>query len=364
MAKLYGKEYSKSDLLKRVGSLSQIAGVRSITLQDGNEAGVRAVEFRTGSGFDFTVLADRGLDVSSCHYQGQSLAWRSSSGDTAPQFYEPIGLGWLRSFPGGLITTCGLTNVGTPNEDNGEQLGAHGRYSNLPAKNVYMDGEWQGDDYVMWAQGKVNETRIFAENLQVTRRIWTKLGEKRFWLSDVVENLGFVEWPFEILYHINGGFPVIDAGAELLSPTTGTARPRDADAEIEADQYNKFVGPTHGFKERCYYHEMAVDADGAVYAALVNKSFNNGQGFGFYAKYLKSQLPIFTEWKMNCEGTYVVGMEPANCHVEGRTREREYGTLQTIKPGEKKNIDIEIGVLTSQEEIAAIEEKIARAKAR
>jgi hypothetical protein len=42
--------------------------------------------------------------------------------------------------------------------------------------------------------------------------------------------------------------------------------------------------------------------------------------------------------------TYVLGLEPANCLVEGRHKERERGTLQFIQPGEKKDFRIEITV--------------------
>jgi len=361
MANLYGRNFTKDELLRRVGDISQIAGARSVVLQDGNEMGVRAVEVRTGSGFNFTVLADRGLDISTAHYCGQSLAWRSSTGDVAPQFFEPEDLRWLRSFYGGLVVTCGMTAAGAPSVDQGEELGLHGRYSNIPAKNVCVDAEWDGDDYVISVSGKIRETRVFGENFELTRKISTKLGEKRLWLSDVVENVGYDTHPFMILYHINGGFPAVDTDSDLLSPTL-EARPRDKEAEVEKELYNKFAAPTQGFKERCYYHEMAADRDGFVHAALVNKAFNGGQGFGFYVKYSREQLPRFIEWKMNGMGTYVVGMEPANCLVEGRDKDRARGILQFLKPGEKRQFDLEIGVLSSKDEIAELEERIARVK--
>jgi hypothetical protein len=103
---------------------------------------------------------------------------------------------------------------------------------------------------------------------------------------------------------------------------------------------------------------MAALPDGTVYAALVNKQM----GFGFYVKYNQNELPIFTEWKMNNQGTYVVGMEPANCHVQGRANERERGTLKFLEPGEKHEVHLEIGALTSNDEIADLERVIDKAK--
>jgi len=357
MAKLYGQEFSRCELMRKIGDISQVAGVKRYQLLDGNENGVEAVDFRTGTGFNFTVLPGRGMDISYAEYNGQPLCWRSSTGDVGSAYFEPEGLGWLRGFYGGLLVTCGMTYAGVPCTDEGRELGLHGRASYTPAKNVWADGEWEEDEYVMWVQGKVREASVFGENVVLTRRIWANLGESKLHLRDVVENLGFEPVPHMYLYHINGGFPAVDEDSELLSPTKETT-PRDADAQVEAQNYYKFLAPTPGFKERVYYHEMIPDENGYVCSALVNKKFRNGQGFGFYVKYLKSQLPRFIEWKMNGEGTYVVGMEPANCLVEGRDKERKRGTLQFLQPGEKREYELEIGVLASAEEIEELERTI------
>ncbi len=359
MAKLYGKEWSRQELLKRVGDISQIAGAKDYILNSGNERGVHAIDVRTGSGFNFTVTPDRGMDITYAEYNGQPLCWRSATGDVHPAFYEPEGLGWLRSFYGGLVTTCGMTYAGAPCSDEGKELGLHGRISNTPAKNVCIDDEWRGDNYTIRIHGKVRESAVFGENIQLTRKIWTNLGESRFFIHDIVENLGFEPTPHMYLYHINGGFPAVDEDSLLIS-TSKSATPRDEEAKIGEDRYYVFERPTKGFKEKVYYHDMAVDKDGYAYSALVNKAFNNGQGFGFYVKYLKSQLPRFIEWKMNGEGTYVVGMEPANCLVEGRDKERQRGTLQFLQPGERREYIIEIGVLQSIKEIEELEAKISK----
>ncbi len=361
MAKLFGRRYSKEELLKRVGDISQLGGVKPIELADGNERGVRAAECKTGSGLNFTVLLDRGLDISAADYCGQSLCWRSSTGDTAPTFYEPEGLGWLRSFYGGLLITCGLTYFGAPDVDQGKALGLHGRVSNIPAKNVYMDGKWEGDEYIMWIQGKVQETAVFQENLVLQRKIWARLGEKRFFIDDIVENIGYNTTEHMMLYHINGGFPVIDEGAELVAPFLST-EPRNEDAKVGQAEFFRFQAPTPGFRERVYYHDVATDKEGYVYSALINKGFNNGQGFGLYLKYRKEQLPLLIEWKMNGEGTYVVGMEPGTNRADGRSIEREKGTLILLKPGETRTYNLEIGVLSSQEEILAFEEQVKQIK--
>ena len=350
MPKFLGKSYTKQELLDRVGDVLQIGGARKFTLTDGPHAGVEAVEFRTGTGFSFLAVPGRGLDITAAEHNGRSIAWLSAAGEMSPMFFEEPGLGWLRNFPGGLVTTCGLTYAGAPCEDSGEKLGLHGRFSNTPASNVWVDGEWDGDEYRMWAVGKVRESRLFGENLVLRRKVSAVLGESKFWIDDAVTNEGPRRTPHMVLYHINGGFPAIDGGTCLVSPTK-SATPRDADAEVDREHYYRNDPPTAGYKERCYYHDMATDREGFVHAALINKD----QQFGFYVRYKRAELPEFTQWKMNGTREYVVGMEPANCRVEGRDKDRAAGRLQFLKPGETREYHLEIGVLTTAEEIARFE---------
>ena len=84
MAKLFGREWTRRELARRVGRMSQLCGVRLGQLDDGSERGVRVADVWSGSGFAFTVVLDRGMDVAGASWQGQSLAWHSSTGVVAP----------------------------------------------------------------------------------------------------------------------------------------------------------------------------------------------------------------------------------------------------------------------------------------
>ncbi len=57
-------------------------------------------------------------------------------------------------------------------------------------------------------------------------------------------------------------------------------------------------------------------------------------------------------------GTYVTGLEPANCLVEGRDKDRARGILQFLEPGEQREYVLELGVVTGPEAIAAMTSKI------
>lgn len=53
MVDLWGRRWTKDELLARVGRLEQLAGVQLVEAGDGAERGVRLLLFRTGAGFDF-----------------------------------------------------------------------------------------------------------------------------------------------------------------------------------------------------------------------------------------------------------------------------------------------------------------------
>jgi hypothetical protein len=72
---------------------------------------------------------------------------------------------------------------------------------------------------------------------------------------------------------------------------------------------------------------------------------NEESGVEVEVAYRTKELPYLTQWKMMGVGEYVIGLEPANCHVEGQVAEQEkFGTLKTLEPGEKVEHAIEIAV--------------------
>ena len=100
-------------------------------------------------------------------------------------------------------------------------------------------------------------------------------------------------------------------------------------------------------QSQVFYHEVISDSDGMVTAALINDKLP----LGLYLQYSKDQLKNLVQWKMLGQGAYVLGIEPANCHVEGRAAERARGTLEFIPPGEKRRFHLKLGVLASMDEI-------------
>ncbi len=359
---LYGKKATTNALRKRVGNMDQIAGIRLVQFDDGNERPVRAALFHTGSGLEFTVMLDRCLDIAAASFQGKAMGWRSSTGDVAPQYFETEGLRPLRSFTGGLVTTCGLINVGSPAE--GSELngnGLHGRIGNIPARNIKVTQEWQGNDYVLSVSGSMRETRLFGENLVLTRTVSTKLGSRSFSIEDVLTNDSFAPQPFQLLYHCNIGWPALDEGSEMASPSASIA-PRDGEAVNGQENWWKCDAPTSNYAEKVYYHDMQAAKDGSVTCAILNNGFEEGNGFGVYVKFNKNELPRFTHWKQMGEQAYVTGFEPCTCGVQGWAVDKQHGLLHSLKPGESRTFHLEFGPVTGADEAAAL--KAARDKAK
>ncbi len=282
------------------------------------------------------------------------MTWFSSTGEVHPSFFDPRGFGWLRSFGGGLLVTCGLKHVGPPAEEEGEKHGLHGLISHIPAELVSVIQRWEENDFIMEVRGEVRETQVFGENLVLERKIWAKGGEKRIFIEDRVRNEGFQDTPHLILYHINLGFPLIDEGSYLLAPVE-EIRPRDEEAEKEKEKYYLFTKPLPGFKERCYFLNLKENPEGKVKVAVINPHLEGGMGV--YLIYPKSVLPYFIEWKMMGEGVYAVGIEPANSLILPRKELKEKGILPFLKKGEEVTYRLEIGVV-EREEISAWEGEI------
>ena len=336
MADLFNRSWTRAELLNYVGDLSQIAGIQLGEWADGVERGLRVAEVRTGSGLTFSVLLDRGMDIGPAAYKGLPLAWVSPTGWAHPMYFDPQGNGWLRTFGAGLLTGCGLTSLGAAGDDEGEALGLHGRLSHLPASHVRVE---QGDECSFWVEGEMRQARVFGENLRLKRRITVALGGNRVSIHDRVENLGASESPLMILYHINLGFPCLDESSQLLvAPHPVEAR--DAAAEPGLGEWMHFQKPTAGYAEQVFYHDLPANKDGWASIQLINQSRRLGLRVGFK----KATLPNLVEWKMMGKGTYILGIEPANCRAGGRSQERERGTLQSLQPGEQREFQVEIEV--------------------
>jgi hypothetical protein len=341
---LYGRKWSREEIQQYVPDLSQLAPIRRSMLREGRAEGIEAVEIATGSGFQFTVLPGRGMDISQASYCGIPLYWRTFAGEVAAPYYESKGLGWLRTAFGGLMSTGGLSSMGSPSVDNGEELGIHGRASNIPASNVWADAAWEGDRYRLWVRGKVTEAAALGTNLVLTREISTELGASHLTIRDHVENRTFARVEHMMLYHFNIGFPLLSASTHLLV-NSEQIEPRDEDSVAGLERWDRFEPPQVGRPHQLFYHKLCPDSNGKVHVLLAGMPDYSDGPIAVYLSYTHETLPWFVNWKCMTAGDYVTGIEPANAWVQGRAAEREAGRLRFLDAWEIVEYEVKFGVL-------------------
>lgn len=345
--KLYGRNWTRREVEARVGRVEQIGGIRRLKGTEGPEAEVEQLQIRTGAGLTYYVIPSKGMDISLTEFAGASLSWQSPNGDVHPAYYDSRGMEWLRTASGGLLMTCGLTQVGSPFEEAGQEQGLHGRAHHIPAKYVAAEGNWNGDEYELRARGVVEETSIFGEKLRLTREINSRIGENSITVRDIVENIGFKDCPHMLLYHFNFGFPLLTEDVKITFPSRKVT-PRESD--ITLNGYDRWEAPQFSMKEQVYYHEqLHTDKDGFAAVVIQNPKFPFSGGNGtcnikVRLSWNTSQLPQFVQWKMPGAGEHVLGIEPANCWVEGRAAERNRNTLVMLKPGESKIYELKLAI--------------------
>lgn len=337
---------TKKEFLKRVGDISQVASINPYEMREGKAKGLRALDVVTGSGLEFTVLGSKCLDIYNARFKGINLNFASKSGLVSPEFFNPHEGETLRSFQGGLLYTCGLSNVGPGCIDNGTEHCMHGRIGNTPAVKESLSAFWKDDEYIMQISGEMCEAALFKENLVLRRTLTSKLGGKSIYIHNEVENQGFEACALMILFHFNLGYPVLDKGSRFILPSIEVV-PRDEDARKGLGDCYSFSEPIESFREQVFYHTVAADTEGNTCAGLVNERLK----LGVFIKYNAFQLPKLVQWKSMRAGDYVLGIEPGNCLVEGRNKERERGTLKHIGPFEKLAFDLEFGILDGAKEI-------------
>jgi hypothetical protein len=198
----------------------------------------------------------------------------------------------------------------------------------------------------------VRQAAVYGEALELRRRIEARVGESRFTVHDEVVNVGFDPVTHMYLYHVNVGWPVVDAGSDYLIP----APPGGPVAEYPTRDYRRITGPNPAFPEECYEHDVIPEAEGTVPVAVVNRA----AGLGAYQVYRKEQFGFHTMWRMLGEGIYGVAMEPTTNRDAGRFDARERGELRYLEPGEARAYDIEIGALDGAAAIDSFTARIDR----
>ncbi len=296
---------NKQELLKRIGSVEQIGGIRDFIFNDGWAKGVRGIEINTGK-LRFTIIPDRCMDISHASFKGETISWISKTGVVAPTYYDKDSKNWLRGFFGGLVTTCGLKNIGCAVGE----FGLHDRISYVPAAKVSVFSDWVGENYVMKVSGEMRDAVVFGRNLVLKRTITAKLFEDTITIEDTIINESYTNEDISLCYHCNFGYPLIDEGTKIV----GVPK-----------EMTSITAPIPGAEEECIELEYT---DGKKTVGIENKNFS------LYLTYDTQTLPKFILWKFLREGEYAVGFEPRTSNGGGEEIIRNNETV-TLNPFEE-----------------------------
>jgi hypothetical protein len=337
MANLFEKGLSKKEILKQVGDIHQIAGTQLFEFSSGKAKGASGLRIRNGLGLDFTLLPDHGLDIFDISYKGTSLSWISSNGVVNNHLFDERGTGWLKSFAGGMLVTCGLRNVGPPVQEDGEEFGLHGTYTSLPSEDLKINEYWKDQYFHIEVSAKVRESKVFGAKLVNHRTISVSSRNNAIAIKDRIVNEGHRPEALMILYHFNWGSPLLSQDSKLiLKPLSTELR----DKGMEPDSWNTFLKPQPQFQERVYLHHLEKNSEGRVGYELLNSTLD----LGVHVEWDHAALPYFTQWNMFGEGEYVLGLEPGNCFPCGRETERKNNRLEILPSFAEKEISITIEV--------------------
>jgi hypothetical protein len=318
-----------------LGNADQLAQVFRSVSDDGPSRGMRTVDVHPAGGITVRLLPDRGLDIGSAWVAGLPIAWRSVVGDT-PGPTDGTG-GWLSGWGGGLLTTCGLRNVGAPSEGHG----MHGTATRLRAEEVTVTRTPLADGHVAVAvHGRLLDAAAFGPSLLLERSITVRSGRPELQVTDRTTNLGPGPEQTPVLYHVNLGSPLVEP-ATTVTGALAWSRPRDP-ASAAAGWAG--MGPVVAeHRDDVFEHGVTPGEDG--WAEL--RVSGPAAGMSVVVRWDPATLPRVHTWRRATRGTYALAVEPANCSVLGRAADREAGTAPVLEPGEQRTTRVEIRVLTA-----------------
>ncbi|NQV06480.1 DUF4432 family protein [bacterium] len=307
----------------RLTNIDAVAQVRESIISSGPGAGMRAIDVQVWDGVACRIYPDRGLDIGQAWYRGVPLAWISQIGEAGP-LHDLQGADWSTAFGGGLMTTCGLRNVGAPSEGHG----LHGTYSHLPAADDTVERTLSDAGGTVTVRGVIDDPEPPA-HFRVERTITFSIGTGRVEVEDVAANLGHEKAPAPLLYHLNFGYPLWAPPARLEIPVASTTA-RDTASEVALDTWH--LPPDVAEQaERVLEHDLGPDLEWGN-ARISNPDLGIEVTIGWD----RTSLPRLNQWLDPNPGMSVLGVEPANCSTRGRAFDRAAGIMPFLGPMERR----------------------------
>ena len=335
---------------EKISNSAQLGGIETTTLDNGPGRGTRIAWINTGTGLRYKVVIDRAMDIADAFYNQHSLTWLSHLGITPPQPFSDKGKDWLKTFGGGLMTTCGLTHFGGPESDEFGERGLHGPISNNSAEiESIIQPDPMAGKMEMSITGRIKQTQIFGPTLELKRTISGTIGKASLAIHDEVVNRGNTSVPHMILYHFNFGWPLVNEGTDILWRGSWQSPWGDPNSKLfrEGNNFRQCPPPLdqhRGAGEDVAFIDPAPDSAGQCTCGLNNQKL----GIAVALRFQKEQLPWLTNWQHWGKGEYVMGLEPGTNPPIGQAKARQQDQLIHLSPGELRSYDLELEVFENE----------------
>lgn len=302
-------------------------------LEGGRRDGVHLLHLDNGL-LSFDVLPTRGMSLWRGRLGGVRLGWDSPvKGPVHPALVHLAdrgGLGWLDGFDEWLVR-CGLSSLGPPHTDpaTGEFFPLHGRIANQPAHRLEVHVQLESP-FALKVIGWVQEATLFFSGWGMKTTYTTWPNSRQIQIEDEITNGRSVPAELFLLYHLNLGSPLFEAGSRLRLPLE-SIEPRDDRAAPGIATWDHCPGPTPGFAEQVFYTRLKADVTGSCWAILHEATRKQG----LRLRWRSEELPYFTWWKNAAplSDGYVCGLEPGTCFPNPRSEEQRAGRAVVVPPG-------------------------------
>ena len=294
-----GKNTVRESTRAKIGNVEQLCMAQRVQVTDGRGKGARQIYVANGK-LNFVLSESNALDILRLWHEGTNVGFVSKNGlYTAPSDF-------LGNFPAGMLYTCGLDAIGGV-----EGHAIHGRIHSIPAEIREMAVDEKGVKIV----AEIRDTALFGQDMSLTRTISTAAGSDEVKIEDLLVNRAFRDEKYCMLYHVNVGYPIVDAGAKIVGYFV-ESKPRTPWAEREMAKMREVEPPLANAEETCYFHKTK-DGKMSIENARLGKRFT-----------VASSLRKFVQWKSRASGDFVVGLEPCTCWLDD---ELKYSVLEPGK---------------------------------
>ena len=337
---------------KYIGHRDQLMKVKRIKMQEGKANGVEMIDVQNRSGMHFDVNVSRGMDIPYLDFCGENIGFISPCGVVSPEYFDDKGLGFLKSFTAGFLTTCGLKVAGAPCEYEGTSYGLHGNLSHTPAENVSCRIEENDGTPCAVIKGTVRDAVIFGDKMSLDREIKCFYKDRKFTLHDKVTNEGYKKVRQMILYHCNIGYPILTPDSEVYIPSL-EVKARNSHAEEGIEKWMELQEADPDYEEMCYYHKLKPDVNNHSTVAVYNPELE----LGIAIEIDLSTLDHFVQWKMMGARDYVMGLEPGSSTIDGIEDAVKNGSMKYLEPGESREYELTFHILKGREAYEQIKKK-------